>query len=326
MDMRIPYLQSPFHSALNPYVREADERVIHWVRDLELATAENWADGYRRAKFTWFAARCFPDADLPQLTLAAAFNVWLFLLDDSCDPIPPGQKYEYVRRVSTELSLVLAGYSPSDNPLAKALADLWARLRALAPADWQEYFLQGMLRYLDACKLEAQWLDMETWPSLTSYIRYRPYLGAVHLEPALSEVLCGHTLTPADRRDPRVERLTLLCCNIVCWSNDLFSLEKEWRNGDKCNLALVLAHERQYGLQDAIREAASLHDEDVRHFARLARETGAGPLTPALAHYVRSLQYIVAANMEWSIHDTARYRFTFENPQAPAAYSVSLPR
>jgi hypothetical protein len=313
--MRIPHLQAPFHSALNPYVREADERVIQWVRNLDLATADNWADGYRKAKFTWFAARCFPDADLPQLTLAAAFNVWLFLLDDSCDEVTPGGKYEYIRQLSTELSLVLAGHPPSGNPLVKALADLWVRLKRLAPPDWQAYFLQGMLRYLDACKLEAQWLDMDAWPSLSSYMRYRPYLGAVHLEPALSEVLCGHTLTQADRKT--VDQLTLLCCNIVCWSNDLFSLEKEWRNGDKSNLALVLAHERQYDLGEAIRDAAGLHDEDVRQFTGLARET----YIPPLARYIRSLEHIVAANMEWSMYDTARYRFTFDE-----AYSDSLPR
>lgn len=337
MDLRIPVLQAPFRSALNPYVREADERVIDWVRDMGLSPSEHWLEGYRQAKFTWFAARCFPDADLPQLILASAFNVWLFLLDDSCDEVPPGQKRAYIQALDAELSLVLAGYPSSPKPLVRALAHLWTRLKGLGSADWQEHFTRGIQRYLDACKFEAQWLDLDAWPSLPAYLRTRPYLGAVHLEPALSEILCGHLLTPAYRKDSRVETLTLLCCNIVCWSNDLFSLEKERARGDKGNLALVLAHERKYGLGEAVREAAAIHDEDVRHFVGLARELGAAPgavparntlppllLTPALIHYIRSLQNIVAANMEWSICDTRRYRFAFE--EATPAYSVNFPR
>ncbi|TDW97413.1 terpene synthase family protein [Dinghuibacter silviterrae] len=354
--MEIPVLRNPFRSAINPFVREADTQVIQWVQHHGLATDAQWAEGYRASRFTWFAARCFPDADLPQLSLAAAFNVWLFLLDDSCDEVPTGQKYEYVRSLATDLSLVLAGYpvpaaattaamagptvaaaagpiaAPMGSTLATALEDLWARLRQISTPDWQEHFVRGMYRYLDACKLEAQWLDMEAWPSLAAYTRYRPYLGAVHLEPALAEVLCGHHLNPVQRKDPRIEILTLLCCNVVCWSNDLFSLDKEWANGDRCNLALVLAHEREYDLEDAIREAAALHDHDVARFAALAEEVLAGaaagaaaglntgPLatTPALVHYVHALQHIVAANMDWSIHDTRRYRFTFGEARSTA--------
>jgi hypothetical protein len=316
--MVIPVLHTPFRSAINPYVHEADEQVIHWVRDLGLATGTQWVEGYRASKFTWFAARCFPDADLPQLALAAAFNVWLFLFDDSCDDVPKGQKYDYVRAASADLCLALAGYLDADAPLAIGLSDLWGRLKQLSSPGWQGYFTRGMYRYLDACKLEAQWLDTDAWPGLAAYTRYRPYLGAVHLEPALAEVLCGHQLHPAQRQDPRIETLTLLCCRVVCWSNDLFSLDKEWANGDRCNLAIVLAHERQYDLADAVRDAAAIHDEDVRRFASLAGEVLSETTSPTLAHYIRSLQHIVAANMDWSIYDTRRYRFTFEEARFTA--------
>jgi hypothetical protein len=307
MDIRIPSLSAPFRSVLNPYVREADERVARWVGDRGFLSPET----YRQSRFTWFAARCFPDADLPQLSLAAAFNVWLFWLDDSCDAVPVGQKYEYLRALSTEIVLALAGRGASGEPLVDALAGLWQELKALGSRDWESHFLQAMLRYLDACKLEAQWLDQDTWPTVAAYTSYRPYLGAVHLEPALSEILCGHILQPRQRNDPRISALRLLCCNIVCWSNDLFSLDKEMSRGDKGNLALVLAHERGFSLEEAVRAAAALHEEDVRCFAALARALE-GDVPPALMHYVRSLEHIVAANMEWSLYDTQRYRFVME--------------
>lgn len=319
MEIRIPTLSAPFRSVLNPYVREADERVARWVGDVGFATPED----YRRSKFTWFAARCFPDADLPQLTLAAAFNVWLFFLDDSCDGVPLGQKYEHVRGLSSEITLALAGYAPRggagargdgaqrDEPLVRALDDLWKDMKMLGSRDWEAHCAGALLRYLDACKLEARWLDEDAWPTVAAYTQYRPYLGAVHLEPALSEILCGYVLQPRERDHPVVAALRLLCCNIVCWSNDLFSLDKELTRGDKGNLALVLAHERGYSLAEAVREAASIHEEDVRRFVGLSRGIGVD-MSPALAHYVRSLEHIIAANMEWSLHDTQRYRFVME--------------
>ena len=304
MDLRIPHLATPYTSVLNPSVREADEQVIAWVRSLGLAPSPRWVDGYRRAKFTWFSARCFPEADLPQLALGAAFNVWLFLLDDSCDEIPQGQRYEYVRQLTAQLTLALAGYPPADQPLVQGLADLWERLKTLSPPAWQERFVDNMLRYLDACKLEAEWLDMDAWPTPEAYTRYRPFLGAVHLEPALAEVLCRRVLPP--RRDPRLDTLTLLCCRIVCWSNDLFSLQKEHARGDKGNLALVLQHAKKGSLKEAIREAAAIHDGDLQRFEALAGELPDN-------RYVTSLEHIISANMEWSIHDSRRYRFTFED-------------
>lgn len=307
MEIRIPTLSAPFRSVLNPYVRDADERVARWVGDMGFATPED----YRRSKFTWFAARCFPDADLPQLTLAAAFNVWLFFLDDGCDLVPVGQKYEYLRELSGELTLALAGYAPTGRPLVRALSALWSDMRTLGSRDWEAHCVDALLRYMDACKLEAQWLDGNAWPSVAAYTLYRPYLGAVHLEPALSEILCGHILQPYERDHPAVSALRLLCSNIVCWSNDLFSLEKERARGDKGNLALVLEHERGCSLEDAVRGAAALHEEDLRCFAALAEDVRAGA-SPALAHYVRSLEHIIAANMEWSLYDTQRYRFVME--------------
>jgi len=327
MDIVLPPLYAPFRSTVNPHAKEADERVIDWVNAFHLAPSEDWAAYYRKAKFTWFAARCFPEADLVSLTLAAQFNVWLFLLDDSCDEVETGRKYDYLRQMATELFLVMAGRSPHSDarqvPLVSALADLWERLKALGNQDWQGRFWASMVRYLDACKLEATFLDQGLWPGIDVYMKTRPYLGAVHLEPDLSEVLCGIPLTRRTREHPRIAALTLLCCNIVCWSNDLFSLEKELKNGDSHNLVLVLQHELNYTLSEAITETAAIHDRDVQRFVELRGELDKAGLDPyhktlpedrALGQYISTLQNIISANMEWSIVDSKRYRFSFEVP------------
>lgn len=212
---------------------------------------------------------------------------------------------------------VLAGHAQPGGagiPVIRGLADIWQRLRAIGSPQWQFRFTKSMIRYLDACKLEATLLDLRQWPSSDLYIKHRPYLGAVHLEPDLAEVVEQIDLPEYVREHPDLEMLTLLCCNIVCWSNDLFSLEKELQNGDNHNLALILQHERDQSLQAAIREAAAIHDRDMRRFVELSRQLP--PFEKEIAepvqHYIQSLQSIISANMEWSIHDSKRYRFAFE--------------
>jgi hypothetical protein len=311
--MVLPPLYAPFPSSVNPHVREADELTIQWVNTFHLALRPEWTTYYRKAKFTWFAARCFPEASLPCLALAAEFNVWLFLLDDSCDEIAPGHKYAYIRTMAAELTLVLSGYLPSPDDvrpplLAIALGDLWRRLKAIGSPSWRKHFTDCMIRYLDACKLEATFLDLNLRPTVDLYTQNRPYLGAVHLEPALARVLCGIALPDNLGAHPLAEAVTLLCCNIVCWSNDLFSLEKELSNGDTHNLVLVLQHDRGYSLPEAIEETAGIHNRDVRQFMELSDQLKADPLrNAAISPYIRSLQHIISANMEWSLKDSKRY-------------------
>jgi hypothetical protein len=304
--MVLPPLYAPFPSVVNPHVLEADEQVIQWVKAFQ--PRPEWAAYYRKAKFTWFTARCFPDVSLSRLVLAAEFNVWLFLLDDSCDEITPGHKYVYIRPIAAELILALSGYEGGRNPLVIAFADLWRRLKALGSLPWQGHFADCMIRYLDACKLEATFLDQNLHPTVDTYTRNRPYLGAVHLEPALARVLCDIRLPGNLGAHPLEEAVTLLCCNIVCWSNDLFSLEKELCDGDTHNLVLVLRHERGYSLPEAIRETAAIHNRDVRQFREFSDQLKADPHKKAtITPYIRALQNIISANMEWSLKDSKRY-------------------
>jgi hypothetical protein len=316
--MALPPLHAPFPSLINPCVGEADEQVIQWVRTFHLAPRPEWAVYYRKAKFTWFAARCFPQASLPCLVLAAEFNVWLFLLDDSCDDIAVGRKYDYIRKMASGLILALSGYPPvrealaapgvQSAPLVRAFENLWQRLKSDSTRPWQEHFTDCMVRYLDAYKLEAALLDAKLFPTVDLYIRNRPYRGAVHLAPALAEVLCGIPLPPGLRSHHLVEAVTLLCCNIVCWSNDLFSLEKGLPGGDTHNLVLVLQHERGCSLSEAIAEAAGIHNRDVVQFQELSGQLEADPCRKVIAvPYIRALQNIVSANMDWRLKDSKRY-------------------
>ena len=50
---------------------------------------------------------------------------------------------------------------------------------------------------------------------------------------------------------------------MVCWSNDLVSLDKELQQGDVHNLVQVLQHEHGLSLQRAVEQAKQQHDETL---------------------------------------------------------------
>jgi len=59
--------------------------------------------------------------------------------------------------------------------------------------------------------------------------------------------------------------------NVISWANDLVSIDKELRQGDVHNLAVVLSHERRLSLQAAVNLVGALHNAEVSAFIDLAR-------------------------------------------------------
>jgi 5-epi-alpha-selinene synthase len=97
--------------------------------------------------------------------------------------------------------------------------------------------------------------------------------------------------------------------NVVCWSNDIISLDKEMKRGDVHNLVLALRCEHQLVLQEAIDHAGELHDAEVRAFIDLEpRLPSFGAAVDAeLARYVVILRSWMRGNLDWS-HASGRYR------------------
>ena len=71
----------------------------------------------------------------------------------------------------------------------------------------------------------------------------------------------GVVLPWAVRAQAQVLTLTRLADEVVCWANDLVSLDKELRQGDVHNLVQVPRHARGYSLRTAVAQANRRHDE-----------------------------------------------------------------
>ncbi|WP_160716086.1 terpene synthase family protein [Chitinophaga solisilvae] len=311
--IQFPRIQYPFPSRINIHVAEAQEHICSWVRDYNLLTTEKALTRFEKSRFAWLVSRAFPDASLHELCLISDFNAWLFILDDQCDEAETGKKSAYLRSLMASLTDILHNnkvVTPAYGaPLAAALSSIWERMRAISKPSWRLRFIRDIEDYFNACIWEAENRETHIIPSVADYIKMRTHTGAVYADVTAVDIIEKIYLPEDLLQNAILQRMVLACSNVVCWANDLFSCNKESRQGDVHNLVLILRHERQCSLQEAINEAARMHNEEVAIFLVLEKLL---PLTGTekdyeLLRYVSVLRSWMIGNYDWSMQDTGRY-------------------
>lgn len=310
---KIPQIFCPFPSMLNPFAPEAEQHTANWVQHFELVRSEKARERFRRARFAMLSSRAFPTAGKYELCIAAEFNTWLFLLDDKNDESRFG-KLDFLQMVHSFVSMILRNnrvVAPDEGmALANSFADLWKRMKKISTFEWQQRFEKSMIDYMDACLWEVGNRIQHKAPSVKDYIEKRPYTGALFADIELIEILESIYLPEEVRNHAAVQQLALACNNVVCWANDLFSFDKERRQGDVHNLVIALKEERNLDLETALAETARMHDDEVRRFVEISENLPSfgAEVNEELQRYTGVLQSWMRANLDWSFGDTARYR------------------
>ncbi|MGH9884288.1 MAG: terpene synthase family protein, partial [bacterium] len=141
---------------------------------------------------------------------------------------------------------------------------------------------------------------------LQTYIRLRDLTGAVKTCFDIHELTEGARLSIDARHDDTLMQMMRLANRAICWSNDLFSVEKELKHGDFHNLVIVLQHDAGLEPRDALLQAARMHDDAIRSFERHEHQLTQNGVSPEVDCFVTALKGWVRANLDWSI-ETGRY-------------------
>ncbi len=297
----------PFVHAVSPHAEAVQERSVGWARRFGLV-ASGRERSFAAGRFGWLAAHTVPDAELEILQLVADWTTWLFALDDTCDRAPDGKRPELLQEHVDHFMAVLNGVDGVEpSPLVDALADLRARILPHVTPAWMSRFMHSSLQYFEACVWEAENRARGVVPREESYKVMRRFAGAVHTYLDLME-LASRNYLPLDlRKDAAAQRLAQAANNVACWSNDVFSAQKELGYGDVHNLVVIVMHERGLSFAEALAVAIAQHDEEVRIYiavegSLLARWPG----DERVRRYCMGLRAIMRGNIEWSI-TTRRY-------------------
>ncbi|MEU6562070.1 terpene synthase family protein [Nocardia nova] len=310
----------------NPHAVTAIRHVNDWVAAQGLVVREAARDRFARADFGAFAALVYPTADAAALDLTADWFAWFFLLDDQLDDGVIGHAPERLAALMASILDVVGDrpIEPDAPMIVRALADLWERTTPVTGPVWRRRFIDHATRCALAAVWEADNRVHATVPSDAEYVTQRRHTGAIYPCMDLIEIVERIELPDGVYTGELFTRALDAACDVVCWTNDVFSVDKETALGEYHNLVSLHEH------WDRMSRTAALETTMTRIVARLAEFTELQPRVLAawpghaeeLAGYLAGMRSWMRGNLDWSA-ETRRYRDALGGNDTPAQYLES---
>lgn len=302
--LRVRSLHCPIESAVHPEVDLIHARSVVWARDLGLAQAGTAEARLHAARIGWLVARAHPRGDTAIVQLAADWTTVFCLLDDRLERLEsPAAVAGYLSALS---GILRHGGDPGLDPVKRACADLRSRLLGAAPASFHARWNERIDQLFAAFGREAAVRAARVVPELGDYLPMREVTVGIHVELEIGELASGIELSEAARNHPVRVALARMASNLIGWANDVFTFEKELRQGETTNLVAVLAQSHGLGLADALAAASARHDEEMQAFLALAAEVPKVAGGAELQGHVALLRAWVRGHLDWA-HETGRY-------------------
>ncbi|MBE3559283.1 MAG: hypothetical protein IMW89_08665 [Ktedonobacteraceae bacterium] len=306
----IPAIYCPFPSRISPHAEILHEHSLAWATRFHLVQREAAMRRFLASRFARLTARVYPTAGLEELQLLNDWLVWLFMFDDQFDDGLLGRQPEHIETV---LNAYLAIFinpdsaTPAD-PAAEALLDLYRRTFPRMPAVWQERYRQHFIKYFDTYNWTVRNRALGIVPDIASYVEKRRHSGGMTIGIDLIDFAEHIELPEQLLNSPQFEILNRTTNDVVCWSNDIISLEKERARGDVNNLVVVVQHAYGLTLQQAIDHVNALVTAQARLFEETERQLPAfaPELAPKVQKYLDGLKAWMRGNLDWS-GETHRY-------------------
>ena len=308
----IPELYCPFPRAINEYAETVHRGTVHWTRRFGLLGNEERAyRAFEAMGLGRLTARTHPDNLPEELQLITDWHTWLFIRDDLGDESRIGRHPGELSLLDSRLLDVLEGAEPTvrDEPLARALCDLRDRLPPTRTTTaGMRRLIHAVGEHLEATLWEAANRGRGAVPDLESYLRMRLLTGGLSIVTELTELVERSYLPTEIRELDVISRLTEASHNVVCWANDLLSLEKELGRGEVNNL-VVLCDEEGLTLQQAVGRAAEMHNAEMGVFMRLSEHLPSceAEVEANLRRYLSSLRARMSGVLDW-MYESERYR------------------
>lgn len=295
---------------INPHAAAAERHARTWARFEGLLPAGPAGNhGLAQVGIGDLVARAYPRASQESLLVCAEWLAWLFAYDDLCDESHLARCPAALDALRVRLCAMLDGLPPvaDDPPLVGALARTYARVRRLGSAECCFRIGRLMELHFTAAGWQAENRARGLVPDVETYCRMRRHSGAVYTCFELIDIAADIDLPAEVRDDEVIERLGDLANDVIGWSNDLISLQKEARDGH--NLVVVLTRQLGLSQEEARRQAAAMHDNALVEFARLSQRLPPLPrgVDRQAQRYVEGLRACMRGNLAWSLR-SARYR------------------
>lgn len=259
---------------VSPAADVANEHVVAWAREHGLVRSDAAERRLASVGLGEFAARVYPTAAVGDLLLVTDWIAWLDFLDDQNDDRPAAldpQAFDgFLARVADVASTGVC--DAATGPIGEALGDLWTRTRARAGSRLCRRLRLHLLEYLAGNLQQAAYRVLGDVCDLPEYAVLRRAAGGVLLTFDLVEIAGGAELEPSAYYSRTYQRLLTACGDVVCWTNDILTVEKETAAGDLLNLVTVLQSADRCTRGEALARARDLVGSRLADFHRAERD------------------------------------------------------
>jgi hypothetical protein len=207
--------------------------------------------------------------------VASDWISWLFLLDDQLDEGTLGRDpvaaRAFLRPLAELLDENLSIRLPGEGPFRAVLRDVWSRIVPVTSPTWHARFKRHMADYLDGCVWEAVNRASGRVPGSAEFPAYRRRAGAIWPSLDLLEFVARAPLPDSVYSRPLFVELRRAAADVVCWTDDVLTVDKERARGDVHNLVIVLQHSTGCTAGDAMARAAYAIDSRLADFLECER-------------------------------------------------------
>lgn len=311
LTLNIPRLEFPIASMISPFTDRVQEHTMHWAENFNLVSSEKLR-GFTKAKFGWYAAREYPNAEYQELCIVGDLITWLFTVDDQCDRASSNGIETTALKAMLQgfISVLSTGKAAISSQLNISLLDIINRLEPISSPYLFSLFIKEMISYFQECLWEIDMQAENYMPSIQEYLNWRPKTGFYIMFPLVS--IFDNLDLPAEVYEheiiKRIELLLNLTANLA---NDLHSLEREMELNTKgLNLVFIYQNELKISLENAIAMVSEQYAENLITLEQCRKNLPFwnDRITEQINTYIDGLYIAIKAYFDWAIVDTARYK------------------
>ncbi|EIW83693.1 terpenoid synthase [Coniophora puteana RWD-64-598 SS2] len=293
---------------LNKHCVAAAAASEDWL--IRLAQLRSPRNGRKLKKFMglkagYLTALCYPDCPRTELRVVSDYMNFLFTLDDWSD--------EFAEAGVRGLEQCVMGmlYDPTvktDKAAGRLARSFWLRMIRTAGPRVQHRFIVAFEDFFRAVEQQSRDRAKGVMPDLESYIALRRDTSGCRPVFVLAEYAAGIELPDEVFEHPIIQSMTEATNDLVTWSNDVFSYNKEQALGDTHNMITLLMAQHGLSLQGAVDFVGQLCAASITRFesGRTTLPSWGPDVDCDVQKYVMGLQDWIAGSLHWSF-ETERY-------------------
>jgi germacradienol/geosmin synthase len=278
----VPALYMPFPVRTSPHLATARRHAADWARETGMLSEGLW-DERQLAGFDFArcAAMIHAEADPGQLALSADWLTWGTYADDGYAAAFGARRdvagaRECTGRLASFLPSCPAEAAPvPENALERGLSDLWRRTAGAVTAGDRERVRDAVLEMLGSWVWEVGNLAVNRIPDPVDYVEMRRKTFGADLTMSLARLGPDSAgALPREIETTRVVReLETAAADYACFTNDLFSYQKEVQfEGELHNMVVVTGQFLGVDRRAAARVVANLMAGRMKQFERLVAD------------------------------------------------------